>query len=187
MSCRRGRHGECTEPAQSQRKASAEPAQNPHRARSEPAQRPHRARSEPAQRPHRGHVTPTHPHSAKPSVLTCHPTPPAAQAAFADITALFTHYTKNVTDSKSATDGKSVVTDGTSGITDTESAPEMLQQAQFVTLAQDTGLAGEESFPLSRILALYSTVVLPVSIEAAGKGGAGKVKKQPYPYPYPYP
>ena len=48
--------------------------------------------------------------------------------------------------------------------------PDMLQQGQFVTLALDTGLAGEESFPLSRILALYAIVVLPVSIEAAGKG-----------------
>jgi hypothetical protein len=65
--------------------------------------------------------------------------------------------------------------------------PEMLQQDQFVTLALDTGLAGEESFPLSRILALYARVVLPVSIEAVGKGAAGKVRRKPLPYPYPYP
>ena len=136
----------------------------------------HRARTEPTQSPLGGHAS----IRAQRSPLFSRATPPSdAQAAFADITALFTHYTKRVTDSKSATDGKGVITDGTSGITDTESVPEMLQQAQFVTLAQDTGLAGEESFPLSRILALYSTVVLPVSIEAAGKGGAGKVKKQP--------
>ena len=182
MSCRRGL-GECTEPAQSQRKARTEPAQSQRRGRTEAAQSPLRGRTEPAQRPRDAHAP------ALSEALCAHvpPHPPAAQAAFADITALFTHYTKRVTDSKSATDGKGVITDGTSGITDTESVPEMLQQAQFVTLAQDTGLAGEESFPLSRILALYSTVVLPVSIEAAGRGWAGKVKKQPYRYPYPYP
>ena len=73
-------------------------------------------------------------------------------------------------------DGKGV-TDTKSG-KDSDSVPDMLQQGQFVTLALDTGLAGEESFPLSRILALYAIVVLPVAIETAGKGGAGKVKKQ---------
>ena len=104
------------------------------------------------------------------------------QAAFADITALFTQYTKIATDGERGQGGTGGL-GGTDGNRGTEgggggvitSGAETLQQAQLVTLAMDTGLVGEESFPLARLLELYSLVVLPVSIEATGKGRSGKL------------
>ena len=163
MSYRRGL-GECTEPPHG---ATTEPVQSNHRARTEPT---HRARTEPARDAHASALS-----EAPLFSRATPPHPPAAQAAFADITALFAHYNT-----------KSSGTGGHTSGTLTESVPEMLQpemlqQDQFVTLALDTGLAGEESFPLSRILALYARVVLPVSIEAVGKGAAGKVRRKPLP------
>ena len=104
------------------------------------------------------------------------------QAAFADIAALFTQYTKIATDGERGQGGTGGL-GGTDGNRGTEgggggvitSGAETLQQAQLVTLAMDTGLVGEESFPLARLLELYSLVVLPVSIEATGKGRSGKL------------
>ena len=103
------------------------------------------------------------------------------QAAFADITALFTQYTKSGTDGERGQGGTGG-TGGTGGSRGTEggggglvtSGAETLQQAQLVTLATDTGLVGEESFPLARLLELYALVVLPVSITAAGTGRSGR-------------
>ena len=84
------------------------------------------------------------------------------QAAFADITALFTQYTKIATDGERGQGGTGGLggtddnrgTEGDGGGVITSGA-ETLQQAQLVSLAMDTGLVGEESFPLARLLELY--------------------------------
>ena len=83
------------------------------------------------------------------------------QAAFADITALFSHYART----------------GGVGISDT------LQQSELVTLALDTGLASEDAFPMARILSLYAIAdgggppVRGMSAKGVGKGAARSALK----------